>query len=233
MKQSKEPRVIIIFGPPGSGKGTQGELLEENLNFYHLETSRIIVKKLANAKKGDFVKVQGKKYFLLEEKKLRESGKLMSPPVMGFWVKDKIKELAKEGKGIVTSGAARTLYEAKIVIPLLKRLYGLPSIKVVLIKISDKESIRRNQCRRTCELMRHPILCTEETLRLTKCPLDGSKLVSRRDDSLEVIKVRLKEYKERTLPILDYLRKEGLKIKKVNGEQSVVEVFHDILKAVK
>jgi len=96
-KQNKK-LVVILIGPPGSGKGTQAELLEENLNLYHLETSRIIVANLLNAKKGDFVKVGGKKYFFLEEKKLRESGKLMSSPLITFWIKNKIIELAEGEK---------------------------------------------------------------------------------------------------------------------------------------
>lgn len=232
MKNSKT-FTIIVLGPGGSGKGTQAELLAEKLNLYHLETSEIIVKNLTNAKKDDFVRVGKKKYFLLEEKKLRESGELMSPPLIAFWVKNKIKELARENKGIATSGSPRTLYEGKVVIPLLKKLYGVKNIKVILIDLSEKESIWRNSHRRTCELMRHPILYTKETVKLTKCPFDGSKLTLRKDDAPEVIKVRFREYKERTFPLVDYFKKQGLKVEKVNGEQSVGDVFKDILKAIK
>ena len=84
------------MGPPGSGKGTQAELLAEKFNLYHLETSEIIEKNFANIKKSDFVKVGGKKYFLWEERKLRQSGKLMSPPLIFFWVKEKIKNWSKK-----------------------------------------------------------------------------------------------------------------------------------------
>ncbi|MBZ9569362.1 nucleoside monophosphate kinase [Patescibacteria group bacterium] len=229
----KKPFVIIILGPPGSGKGTQAELLEEKLNLYHLNTSGIIVANLLNAKKSDFVKVGGKKYFLLEEKKLRESGKLMSPPLIAFWIKNKIRELAKGGKGIVASSSPRTLYEGEEIIPLFKKLYGSSSIKIILIELSEKESIRRNWYRRTCKLMRHPILYTKETAKLTKCPLDGSKLVIRKDDTPKTIKVRLMEYKKRTFPLVSYFKKQGLKVKKVDGKQSVEKVFKDILKAIK
>src|SRR4030042_5079240 len=109
MKPFNKQKVIIIIGPPGSGKGTQGELLAERFNLYHLETSEIIEKKFTDIKKTDFVKVGIKKYFLWEERKLRQAGKLMSPPLIFFWVKEKTKEIVKEGKGIVFSGSFKTI----------------------------------------------------------------------------------------------------------------------------
>lgn len=81
--------------------------------------------------------------------------------------------------------------------------------------------------------MRHPILFTKETKKLTKCPFDGSKLLFRKDDTPEVIKVRLEEYKEKTFPLVELFKKQGLNIKRVNGEQSVADVFNDILKVLR
>jgi adenylate kinase len=231
--QISDKLVIILLGPPGSGKGTQAELLAEKFDLCHVESSEIIEKHLANAKKGDYVIIKGKKYFLLEEKKLRESGRLTSFPLITFWMTSKIKELAKEGKGIVASGWPRSLYEIKEEMPIFERFYGKKNIKVILIKLSDKEVIRRNTHRKTCELMRHPILYSKETAKLTRCPFDGSKLLIRKDDNPEAIKLRLREYRKNTLPLVDYFKKQGLKVKKINGEQSVADVFKDILKALK
>jgi len=225
-------KVIILLGPPGSGKGTQAGLLSEKLDLHHLETSEIIEKDLSDVKKGDFVIVKGKRYFLLEEKKLRESGGLMSSSLIAFWIENKIRELAAKEKGIILSGSPRTLYEGKELIPFLKRLHGAKNIKIILIKLNPKESVRRNSHRKTCELIRHPILFTKETQKLTRCPLDGSKLLIRKDDNPETIRIRLKEYRERTLPLIDYFEKQGLKVKKVNGEQPVADVFKDILKII-
>ncbi len=218
------------MGPPGSGKGTQAELLAERFDLYHLETSEIIEKNFAIAKKGDFVKIGSKKYFLADEKKLRENGVLMSPPLITFWIKDRVNELAKEGKGIITSGSPRTLYEGKELTPFLKKIYGLKNINVFLIEVSEKETIYRNSHRRSCELMRHPIIYTEKTKQLTRCPIDGSKLIFRKDDTPATIKLRIGEYKERTFPLISLFKKYKLNIKKINGEQSVADVFQDILK---
>jgi adenylate kinase len=233
MKTSKDLKVIIVLGPPGSGKGTQGELLARKLDLYHFETSAVIERNLENIKKNDFVAIGGKKYFLSEEKKLRNSGKWMSPPLIAFWVKSRIKTLAKEGEGMVISGSPKTLFEAKEMTPLLKKLYGTSNIEVILLKQRPEISIWRNQRRKVCQLERHSILYTKEASKLRTCPLDGSKLMRREDNDPKIIKMKLKEYKERTLPLISYLRKAGLKIKEVNGEKSVIYVFKDILKAIK
>ena len=237
MKHSKEPknqnRLVALLGPPGSGKGTQASLLAEKFNLYHLETSKIIEKNFLGIKKGDFAAIGGKRYYLIEEKKKRELGELMSPPLIAFWVKKKIKELAREGEGIITSGSPRTLYEGKELIPVVEKIYGLSNITVILLELSEKGSIQRNSHRRICGLMRHSILHTRETERLTECPLDGSRLILRKDDNPETIKIRLKEYQERTIPLINYFRNKGLRIKKVDGEPSVVDVFESILKAIR
>lgn len=229
----KKPFVIIILGPPGSGKGTQAGLLAEKFNLYHWETSKIINRIIDRAEKGEFVTIEGKKYYFEEERKLSERGLLWDPPFLVYFVKEKIKSLAKEGRGIALVGSPRTLYEGKRIIPLLKKIYGSENIKVISIKLSTKESIWRNSHRRECELMRHSILYNKETIPLTRCPLDGSKLLHRKDDNPEIIKTRLKEYRERTLPLVQYFREQGLTIIEVEGEQSVVDLFNDILKKLK
>ena len=231
----EKQRVLIIIGPPGAGKGTQAELLDEKLGSYYLETSKIIEANVMNAKKGDFAEVGGKKYYFSDEKRLWKSGILCSPPFVSFLIKEKIKELAKEGRSILMAGSPRTLPEGRDQIPFLKELFGVQNITIVLIEISPEETMRRNSRRRICQLMRHPILSTEKQfLGLKNCPLDGSKLLKRKGlDDPETIKIRLREYKERTLPLVKYLKEEGLAVKKINGEQLVEKVHYDILEAIK
>ena len=168
----QNPKIVILLGPPGAGKGTQAELLSDELNLYYFETAKIGERRIKEAKKGEYIKVEGKKFYFANEKKLWESGKLWSPPFITALVKDEIKKLAKQNKGIVFAGSPRTLYEGKKIIPLLKKLYGEKNIKVILIELSEKESIFRNSHRRICKLMRHPILWTKETKNLTICPLE-------------------------------------------------------------
>ena len=230
----KNKSVIILLGPPGAGKGTQAELLSEKLSLYYFETSKILEETFKEAKKVDFIKVGGKKYLLDQEKKLWEKGMLCSPPFVSFLVNQKIKELYKMGENLVLAGSPRTLYEGKQVMPFLEKLYGKNNIKIILIEVPAEESIFRNSHRRICELMRHPVIYTPQTKNLKICPLDGSKLQKRKGlDTPEVIKVRLKEYKQRTFPLVEYFKKRKLKVKKINGKGSVSQVFYRILKALK
>ncbi len=234
MKLSNKKITVILFGPPGAGKGTQASLLADKLSLYYLETSKIIEESFDKAKKSDFIKVGKEKYFLIDEKKLWKAGILCSPPFVTQLVKNKVDELFKAGKSLVLAGSPRTLYEGKEVTPFLKKLYGKENIKVVLIKLKGADSIFRNSHRRICELMRHPILYNKETIHLTRCPLDGSKLMRRKGlDNLKTIKVRLEEYKERTFPLIELFKKQGLKVKEVSGSGSVSQVFNNILKAIK
>ena len=226
---------IILIGPPGCGKGTQAQLLAEKFNLYYFETSKIIEQNVMSAGKNEFVAIDKKRYSLAHERELWKSGILCTPVVVSYWVKNKFQELAKEGKNLVIAGSPRTLHEGKEVMPLLKRLYGKGDIKIIEITLSPEQTIWRNQRRRICKLMRHPVLSTgPEFLKLSHCPLDGSALIKRKglDDPRTII-TRLKEYKERTFPLMEYFKKEGFKVKKVNGEQSVEKVFKNILRSIK
>jgi adenylate kinase family enzyme len=114
--------------------------------------------------------------------------------------------------------------------PLLVSLYGKNHIKIFLIEISPEESLARNSKRRICELMRHPILYNEETKHLTRCPLDGSKLVKREKlDNPSVIKVRWQEYQKKTLPLIKYFEENNFKLIRIEGKGSVSDVFKRIL----
>jgi len=208
-------------------------LIAKKQNLYYFETSHALEESWAKAKKNDFIETKGKRFYFLEEKRLFEDGLLCSPLFAGFIAKRKIEKLAKQRKGIILAGSPRTLPEAKELMPLIIKLYGIKKILILEIKLSEKESIRRNSKRRICSQCRHPVPFTPETKNLRRCPICGGKLIIRVIDKEETIKVRLKEYKERTYPLFKYFKKINLVIKEVDGEQSIENVFKNILKVIK
>lgn len=226
-------RVIIIFGPPGAGKGTQAGLLSEKLGFYHLESSKVIERCFKNEDLDKVFEIDGKNYTVGKEIENWKNGVLTSPPFVTVLMMNEFKKLAERGESFILSGSPRTLYEVEKEMPVLSEIFGKENIKIFLVEISPEQTIFRNSHRKICELMRHSILFNKETEKLDLCPIDGSKLVRRKGlDDAETIKVRIKEYNERTVPMIEYLKKNKFDIKKINGEQSVADVFADILKAL-
>lgn len=226
-------QVIIIFGPPGAGKGTQSELLSEKLGYYHLESSKVLERCFKNENPNKVFTVDGKDYKVGDEIENWKKGVLTSPPFITGLMLEECRKLAQDDRGFIMSGSPRTLYEAEKEMPVLEELYGKENIKICMIEISAEVTVFRNTHRKICELMRHSILFNEETEKLTLCPLDGSKLVKRKDlDDPKTIKVRLVQYKDRTEPLFGYFQKNDFHVEKINGEQNVAQVHQEILKAI-
>lgn len=232
--------VVIVFGPPGAGKGTQSELLTEKFGLFSLESSKVIEREFKkfegmSADSPDrFVECFGEKFDMIVEMENWKKGLLTSPPFATTLIMKEIKRVADEGESLMMSGSPRTVYEAEREMPLLEKLYGKERIMIMLLEISPETTALRNSKRKICELMRHSILHNKETEKLTKCPLDGSKLVKRTGlDDPETIKTRLVQYKERTLPLFEYFKTNDFNINTVNGEQSVAEVHENILEILK
>lgn len=233
-------QVIILFGPPGAGKGTQSELLSEKMGLYLFETSKILERefKKAATMSADsperWVEFDGQKFDILNEYEIWKTGVLCSPPFVTYLVQKEIQRLHDDGDNIILSGSPRTVYEAEKIMPFVENLYGKENIKIVLIEISPEVTIFRNTHRKICELMRHSILFSKETENLSICPLDGSALVKRKDlDDPKTITTRLEQYKERTLPLFDYFKESEFNVNKINGEGSVAKVHEEILNLLK
>ena len=162
-------QVIIIFGPPGAGKGTQSELLSSKTGSYLFETSRILEREFERAEHLSedspkrFIDFDGQKFDILNEKVLWKSGALCSPPFVTYLVIEEIKKLFEEGKSLILAGSPRTLYEGQKVMPFIENLYGKENIKTVLVEISPEVTTFRNTHRRICQLIRHSILFNAET----------------------------------------------------------------------
>lgn len=214
--------VIIIYGPPGSGKGTQARRIAKQFDLESFDTGQIIEDIIYDPANQDDPIIR-------REKKNFETGLLCTPEWVTELVKGGIEKYHKQGKGLVFSGSPRTLYEVKVVMPILEKLYGRENLFVVRLLIKPETSIFRNSNRRVCEKCGQPIIFTPENENLEKCPVCGDKLVTRTLDNEKDIKVRLQEYEERTKPIFKFLEDEGYKLIDADGEPPVEEVTKSIL----
>lgn len=217
---------VFLIGPPGSGKGTQADLLAERFGLVHIQTSKLGEEKINNP---GLVKNDPE---IAEIKRLYDKGELFPPPWTVKIVLEKVKELAEQGKGTVFSGSPRTMYEAESELPYFENLYGKKNIKIINLRIGEEESVNRNSSRRICKASGHPIPNFENTKDLTSCPQDGSEIITRSLDTSETIKTRNEVYRRRTEPILALFGDKKYNIIKINGEQSIEKVFKDILKEI-
>lgn len=213
-------KVIFLIGPPGSGKGTQAELLAKELGFHHFEISKVIEEKFKNAEPGDPE--------IAEQKKLWLAGELMTPAIIARWFAEEIGKLKNRVKGFVFSGSARTLEETRKNLEFLAGIYSKDEIAAVEIKLSEAESIKRNSARRLCQANRHPIPNFPEFADITVCPEDGSPIITRPLDKPEIIGERYRVYLRDTEPVLKYFRDNGFQVFEINGEQPIEKVFADI-----
>ena len=218
---------VILYGPPGGGKGTQANLLASELGLIHFDTGKFFEQVVHDpARQKDKVVVR--------ERKLFDTGILMTPSFVLTEVVRATKEIARADWGIVYSGSPRTLFEAHGLLPVLEKLYGKKNIFVVGLKVDPRDSIRRNSKRLLCSVCRAPLLTKYYPSKNPKhCPVCAGPLYKRTLDNPETIKVRLRQYEERTIPIFEFMKKRGYRIFPVNGKFPPYKIFRSIYGHIK
>ena len=214
--------VAILYGPPGSGKGTQANIIAHKLNLIHFDTGRFLEDLVHDPERQ-------REKIVKRERALFDKGILMTPSFVLREVANKVRELRKAGWGIIFSGSPRTMYEANALLPILNKLYGKKNIYVFLLNIPPKSSIERNGRRLVCSVCGHMVLAAYHPLTVPKhCPVCAGPLYKRTLDTPDVIKVRLVEFKNRTLPILKLLKKQKYRVNVINALPAPHKVLHKI-----
>lgn len=217
------PKVIIILGPPGSGKGTQAKLLMRKFDLEYFGSGAALRER---QEISDFT---GKKI-----REFVERGEWVPEFVISKLWMDKLEEFKRKKKfnGFVSDGSPRRIIEAQLFDQALEWYRWDRSVKVLLINISREESFNRLTKRRQCKKCGRLIPWAGKFKKLKRCDKCGGELIVREDDKPRAIKKRLKEFKEKTIPVVNYYKKRD-KLIKINGGQSIEEVFKDILKTIK
>ncbi len=203
--------VVIFYGPPGSGKGTQANLIAQKFNLFHFDTGRFLEDLVHDPARQREKEIR-------RERALFDKGILMTPSFVLKEVARKVKQLDKAGWGIVFSGSPRTTYEAMALLPLVGKLYGKKNIFIFLLNIPEGLSISRNTMRLVCSVCGHMVLAKYHPLTTPlHCPICAGPLYKRTLDKPNIIRVRLKEYRMRTKPILTMLKKEKYRVRELDA----------------
>ena len=206
---------LVLLGPPGSGKGTQGERLCEDFDLPYYATGDIL---RAAVREGTELGKAAAEYM--------ERGDLVPDDVIvGAIVERTSTEEAADG--FILDGFPRTLPQGEALDEAVREA-GRELTAVLLFDVSDEEVIRRLSGRRTCSEKGHVFHVEfnppkEEGV----CDIDGSELFIRDDDKPEVIRKRLETYHSKTKPLVGHYEEAGL-LRRLEAARSPDEVARDI-----
>ena len=206
---------LILLGPPGSGKGTQGERLQADLRLPYYATGDIL---RAAVREGTDLGREAKEYM--------DRGDLVPDEVIIGMISERI-EGKEAADGFILDGFPRTTAQAEALDEAIDRLERRLTA-AILIDVSDEEVVRRLSGRRTCVDGGHIFHVEfdppkEEGV----CDVCGGKLEIREDDKPEVVRHRLDQYHDKTEPLVAYYEKEGI-LRRVDGDRPPDEVGEKI-----
>lgn len=207
---------IILFGSPGSGKGTQAKLLKNALGIPHVST-------------GDMLRhhVEAEDEIGHEIRQTMKSGKLVSDELVNRLVDIRLG-MPDCRSGVILDGYPRTLNQADVLLRLLENRKFRPG--VIHLAVDYERIVARLSGRRQC-----PVCGTLYNLTTNPptvagiCNLEGATLVTREDDRESVIRERLSQYGLQTRPLLEYFRQVGTPMFDIKGAGATPE---QILKTV-
>jgi adenylate kinase len=207
---------IIIFGPQGSGKGTQAEKIAEKYNLSHIETGQIF---------RDMAKEDsplGRKVKALNEEK-----EMVPDDITVNVLRDYLKRTPSE-IGVILDSAPRTMGQIEPVEKLMRE-HGRIIEKAIYITLPYEESVARISRRYLCATCsKHLVLGRDVKTVSEGCPVCGNQIMQRADDTPDGIKKRLDIFYSVTMPVVEEYRKKGNLIE-VDGSQEMEKVFEDII----
>ena len=206
---------LILLGPPGSGKGTQGERLQEDFRLPYYATGDILRAAVAE---GTELGRTAKEYM--------DRGDLVPDEVIIGVIAERV-EGAEAADGFILDGFPRTVGQADALGEEMEGL-GRSITAAVLIDVSDEEVVRRLGGRRTCAKNGHIFhVDFDPPKNEDVCDICGARLTVRDDDKPEVIRHRLETYHEKTKPLVDFYEERGV-LKRVDGSLEPEEVGNRI-----
>ncbi len=208
--------ILVLLGPPGAGKGTQGERLAEQLGIPKVATGDVL---RAAVREGTPMG--------LAAKAAMDRGDLVPDEVILGIMKEKLAG-PEAANGVILDGVVRTVPQAQGLNKVLAEL-GRPLDAVLLFDIADDELVRRLSGRTVCDRCQTPYTGREPGTTCEKC---GGTLVRRKDDEPEAVRNRLRNYHIQTAPVIDWYRSDGTRLLTIDAVGTLDEVQHRARKAL-
>jgi len=211
---------IIMLGAPGAGKGTQADILSEEMALPHIASGDLFRQAL-----------EEKTEVGLLAKGYMNKGELVPDEIAIRMILERINQ-PDCASGCLFDGFPRTLHQAKVLDEALKE-QGKAIDKAIYIEVPNEELVKRLSGRWLCRTCQTPYHITNSPPKTPgKCDKCGGKLYQRSDDREETVKDRISVFFAQTVPILDYYNKQG-KLIRVNGNLGMQGVAREIISALK
>jgi adenylate kinase len=207
---------IVLFGKPGSGKGTQAPRLAAALGGATLSTGDVL---RVAIKDGTTLGLEAKSYM--------DRGDLVPDAVILGIIAHALAQ-PKYSKGTILDGVVRTAPQAEGLRDVLAKL-GRQVDAVIAFDVPDSDIVKRMSGRTVCASCQTPYSAREPG---TKCENCGGTLIRRKDDEPAAVQHRLDVYAAQTAPVFDWYKRSGAKIAEVNAVGSVEEVTNRALRAL-
>jgi len=208
---------IVLMGPPGAGKGTQGEILERRYGVPRFSTGDIL---RAARREGTELGRRAQSFM--------DAGELVPDEViLGIIGEVLVGDLVRDG--FILDGFPRTVAQAEGLAEIMDEL-GLRLDAVLNITVDDEEIVRRLSGRRVCSDC--GLAAEVDAARDASCAECGGKLVQRRDDDADTVRRRLEVYRDQTEPVLAWYRNSGRRVVDVDGLGSVEGITQRVLAGI-
>ncbi|MDQ6878146.1 MAG: adenylate kinase [Candidatus Dormibacteraeota bacterium] len=204
---------LLLYGAPGSGKGTQANMLRSRFGIPHIAT-------------GDMLRAEIDRGTELgrQAQPILAAGGYVPDGIMIGMIRDRLQQ-PDCARGFILDGFPRTIPQAEALDVMMREL-GRRFDRVLYLRVETAELLRRLSGRLVCPACQRTYPPGRE-----KCTADATPLVQREDDKQEAVRPRIEIYLSKTIPVLDHYRVEDL-VSEIDGRGTIDDISRHVLAAI-